>query len=59
MKNRKKVLKRKIEGYLKKKQISRYDEHKKLEKPFLAKARKNFTVGKLLYRISEQEASKR
>jgi len=59
MKNRREVLKRKIEGYLKKEQISRYDEHKKLEKPFLAKARKNFTVGNLLYRISEQEGIKK
>ena len=59
MKNRKEVLKRKIEGYLKKEQISKYDEHKKLEKPFLAKARKNFTVGNLLYRISEQEGIKK
>ena len=43
MKDRKEVLKRKIERYLKKEQIFKSDEHKRLEKPFLAKARKNNT----------------
>ena len=55
MKSRYDFLKGKIEGYLKKEQLFRSDEHKKLEKPFLAKARKNFTVANLLFKISEQE----
>ncbi|MBI4980683.1 HEPN domain-containing protein [Candidatus Woesearchaeota archaeon] len=59
MKGRKDVLKRKIKRYLKNKQIFKSDEHKKLEKPFLTKARKNFTVGNLLFRISEQEGLKK
>jgi len=59
MKDRKEVLKRKIERYLKKEQIFKSDEHKRLEKPFLAKARKNFSVGNLLFRISEHEDIKK
>ena len=59
MKDRKEVLKRKIERYLKKEQIFKSDEHKRLEKPFLAKARKNFTVGNLLFSISEHEDIKK
>jgi len=59
MKDRKEILKRKIELYLKKEQIFQSDEHKKLEKPFLTKARKNFGVGNLLFKISEQEDIKK
>jgi uncharacterized protein (UPF0332 family) len=59
MKNRKEFLQIKIEGYLKKEQISKDEGHKKLEKPFLKKARKNFTVGNLLFMISEQEDLKK
>ncbi len=59
MKNRNEVLKRKIEGYLKKEQLLKNDEHKKLEKPFLAKSRKNFTVANLLFKISEQEGTRK
>ncbi len=55
MKDRSNILKRRIEGYLKKEQLARNDEHKKLEKPFLAKSRKNFSVANLLFKISEQE----
>lgn len=59
MKNRNKALKRKIKTYLKKEQLFKNEEHKKLEKPFLAKARKNFTVANLLLKISEQEDTKK
>jgi uncharacterized protein (UPF0332 family) len=59
MKNRDEFLKRKIERYLKKEQLFKNDEHKKLEKPFLAKARKNFTVSNLLFKISEEEEMKK
>ncbi len=52
-------LQRKIEGYLRKEQLLKYQEHTKLEKPFLAKARKNFTVANLLFKISEQEDLKK
>lgn len=55
MKNRIEILKRKIESYLTKEQLSKDDEHKRLKAPFLAKARKNFTVANLLFRISKQE----
>lgn len=55
MKDRNEILKRKIEGYLKKEQLFKNDEYKKLEKPFLTKARKNFTIANLLFKISEQE----
>jgi uncharacterized protein (UPF0332 family) len=59
MKNRKEFLKRKVIVYLKKEQITKDEEHKKLEKPFLKKARKNYTVGNLLFRISEQDDLKK
>ncbi len=55
MKDRNEFLKRKIDIYLKKEQLFKNDEYKKLEKPFLTKARKNFTVANLLFKISEQE----
>ena len=48
-------LKKKITNYLKKEQLFKDDEYKKLEKPFLTKSRKNFTVANLLFKISEQE----
>ena len=59
MKNRGEILKRKIDGYLKKEQLFKDDEHKKLEKSFLIKSRKNFTVANLLFNISEQEDIKK
>ncbi|MBU0929469.1 MAG: HEPN domain-containing protein [Nanoarchaeota archaeon] len=55
MRDRNEFLKKKIEGYLKKKQLFKSDEYKKLEKSFLTKARKNFTVANLLFNISEKE----
>ena len=55
MKNRNDILKAKISRYLSKEQLFKNDEHKKLKKPFLVKARKNFTVANLLFKISEQE----
>jgi uncharacterized protein (UPF0332 family) len=55
MKKRSEVLKKKIGSYLRKGQILQEEEHKKLEKPFLAKSRKNFSVANLLFKISEQE----
>jgi hypothetical protein len=48
-----------LDSYLKKEQPFKSEEHKKLEKPFLIKARKNFTVGNLLFMISEQEDIKK
>lgn len=56
---RNKALKRRIEGYLKKEQLFKNDENKKLEKPFLAKSRKNFTVANLLFKISEQKDTRK
>lgn len=56
---RNEMLKRKIEAYLKKEQLLKNQDNTKLEKPFLAKARKNFTVANLLFRISEQEELKK
>ncbi len=55
MKDRSEILKRKIDRYLKKEQLFKNDENKKLEKSFLKKSRKNFSVGNLLFKISEQE----
>jgi uncharacterized protein (UPF0332 family) len=48
-------LKKKIKGYLKKEQLSNDNEHRKLEKQFLEKSRKNFTVSSLLFKISDEE----
>ncbi|MBR9690051.1 HEPN domain-containing protein [Candidatus Woesearchaeota archaeon] len=50
-----KTIEKKIATYLKKEQLFKEDEHKKLEKPFLTKSRKNFTVANLLFKISEKE----
>jgi uncharacterized protein (UPF0332 family) len=55
MKKRSEILKRKIDRYLRKEQLFKDEEHKKLEKPFLTKSRKNFSVANLLFKISEQE----
>mgnify|MGYP001572747096 CR=1 FL=1 len=52
------ILKKKIESYLKKEQLLKSTEYTKLEKPYLAKARKNFTAANLLFRISDQEKLK-
>lgn len=53
------ILKKKIESYLRTEQLLKNQEHIKLEKPFLTKARKNFTVANLLLKISEQEELKK
>ena len=55
MKDKNEILKRKIEGYLKKEQLLKNDEYKKFEGLFLKKSRKNFTIANLLFKISEQE----
>ena len=55
MRRKNEILKKKIDRYLKKEQLSRNEDHKKLERPFLAKSRKNFSVANLLFNISEQE----
>jgi len=53
------ILKKKIDAYLRKEQLLKNQEHIKLEKPFLKKARKNFTIANLLFKISEQEELKK
>lgn len=55
MKDRKTILENKIKGFLKKEQLLKNDEYKKLEKSYLTKARKNFTVANLMNNISDQE----
>ena len=55
MKTQKNLLKQKISLYLKRGQLFKNEEYKKLETPFLTKARKNFTVANLLFQISEQK----
>ena len=55
MKRRNEILRRKIDSYLKKERLFKDEGHKKLEKPFLTKSRKNFSVANLLFKISEQE----
>ncbi len=56
---RKAFLERKIASYLRKGQLLKEDEHKKLEKAFLAKARKNYAVANLMLKISEQDDVKK
>ncbi len=52
-------LQKKIERYSKKGQLLKKEEYTKPEKPFLKKARKNFTVANLMFKISEQEDLKK
>jgi len=59
MKTRKEVLKNIIDGFLRKEQLFKSEEHKKLEKPFTTKARKNFSIANLLFKISEQDDLKK
>lgn len=59
MKDRKTILKNQIKGYLKKEHLFKNEENKKLEKPFITKARKNFSIANLLFKISEQDDLKR
>ena len=51
-------LQKKIEGYLRKEQLLKKEEYTKLEKPFLKKTRKNFTVANLMFKISEKDEFK-
>ena len=59
MKDRKTLLKNQIEGFLKKEQLLKNEEYKKLEKSYLTKARKNFTVANLMNNISDKEELKK
>lgn len=52
-------LKRKIQIYLKREQLLKNEEYTKLEKPYLKKARKNFTVANLMFKISEEDGFKK
>ena len=52
-------LRMKIDGYLEKEQLLKKQEYTKLEKPFLAKARKNYAIANLMFKISEQNGFKR
>lgn len=56
---RSEFLKRKISGYLRKEQLLKKQEYKDLEKPFLAKARNNYTLANLMFKISEQNNFKK
>jgi len=53
MKKRCEVLKRKIDGYLKKEQLFKDEEHKKLERPFLTKSRKKLFLCHPAHRFSK------
>ena len=53
------ILKKKIDAYLRKEQLLKDQEYTKLEKPFLGKARKNYTVANLMFKISGQEELKK
>jgi len=57
--NREKTLKKQIDRFLRKGQLSKNEEHKGLEKPYLIKARKNFAVANLLFKISEEEDTRK
>jgi len=56
---RSKFLKRKIASCLRKEQLLKKQEYTKLEKPFLAKARKNYAIANLMFKISEQNDFKK
>lgn len=53
------LLQKKIDGYLRKEQLLKSQEYTNLEKPFLTKARKNLTVARLLFTISDQDELKK
>ncbi|MBI2675464.1 MAG: HEPN domain-containing protein [Candidatus Aenigmarchaeota archaeon] len=57
--NRVEFLKRKIDRHLLKEQLFKNQDYIKLEKPFLAKSRKNFAVANLLFNISEKDELKK
>src|SRR3989338_3804747 len=52
-------LQKKIGGYLLKEQLLKKEEYTQMEKPFLRKARKNFTIANLMFKISEQDKFKK
>ena len=52
-------LKRKIKSHLRKEQLLEDKEYAKLERPYLAKARKNFTVANILIKISDEDKLKK
>lgn len=52
-------LKKKIDRYLLKEQLLKNKEYARLEKPFLAKSRKNFAVANLIFNISDKEELKK
>ncbi|MCJ7646935.1 hypothetical protein MUO65_08605 [bacterium] len=53
------LLDRKIERHLRKEQLFKSQEYANLERPYLAKSRKNFTIANLLFRISENDDVKK
>ncbi len=53
------MLKKKIDSYLWKEQLLKNEDHAKLKASFLSKARKNFTVANLLFRISDDDELKK
>lgn len=52
-------LDRNIERHLRKEQLSKSQEYGNLERPYLAKARRNFTVANLLFRVSDNDDMKK
>lgn len=52
-------LRKKIIGYLRKKQLLKDEEYLKLEKSYLKKARKNFTIANMLIKISDKDELKK
>ncbi len=52
-------LKKRIDRYLQKEQLLKKEEYLKLEKQFLKKARKNFTVANVMFTISEEDEQKK
>ena len=59
MKDKQIILKNQINNFLRKEQLIKNEEYKKLEKPYLMKARKNLTIASLLLKISEEEEIKK
>ena len=59
MKKRREILKAKIEIYLKKEQLFKHEEHKRFEQSFLTKSRKNLAVANILFKISDEENTRK
>jgi len=55
MKDRKLILKKQIDAFLKRGQLLKNEEYRRLEKPYLTKARKNFTIANFMNSVSERE----